>query len=103
MATLDFIPVPAQTPSTKISALAPSTSTVEQALGAYQIFQINADQDITIRFGVPGFSASAAATDYRIPAGVPITFDVGKQYTSFKCFNLGGAAANIYILFISKF
>ena len=102
MAVFDAILIPAQQPSTVISGLAATTSSVEQALGANVIFSINATQDITIRFGQPGFSASAGASDFRIPSGSTFTFDVGRNLTSFKVYNLGASAANIYILFLSK-
>jgi len=103
MAVLDSILIPAQTPSTAIQGLASATSTVEQALGWNTIFSINADQDITIRFGVPGFATAASNTDFRIPANSTFTFDVGKTYTSFKCYNQSATPANIYIMFMSKF
>lgn len=102
MATVEFTAIPAQVPATSIRGLAAATSTAEQALGKNAIFMINADEDITIRFGVPGFAAAANNTDYRIPAGTVQRWDVGTHYTSFKCFNLGGTAANIYIHFIAR-
>jgi len=103
MAMLDAILLPAQSPATTIQNLGSGVSTIEQALGANTLFSINADQDITIRFGVPGFSAAASATDFRIPANSTFTYDVGRNYTSFKCFNLAATPVNIYIMFMSKF
>lgn len=103
MATFSSILIPAQVPSTKIAGLATTTSSVEQALGANVIFAINADQDITIKFGLPGLAA-ATANDFRVPANSTMVFDVGSHYTSFRCFNLSGTTtANIYIQFLSKF
>lgn len=86
-----------------ISALASGASTVEQALGTNVIFAINADQDITIRFGLPGFATAAGTGDYRIPANSQNVYDVGNHYTSFKCYNLSATPTNIYIQFLSKF
>lgn len=103
MATVDFVSIPAQVPSTVISALAAGASTIEQALGSNVIFLVNADQDITVRFGYPGFGTSAGTSDYRIPANTPQRFDTGRNYTSLKFYNLGQLPANIYIMFISKF
>ena len=104
MATFDAILIPAETTGTKIAGLAATTSSAEQALGFNEIFAINADQDITIRFGPPSFSASAAATDFRIPQNSTMVFDVGRQYTSFKVFNLSGStAANVYYMKLVKF
>jgi hypothetical protein len=103
MATFNFIPIPAQSPATVITGLATATSSVEQALGTNTIFAINSNEDITIRFGPKGFGTAAGVGDFRIPAGSIMTWDTGNQYTSFKCYNLGSVACNIYIMFISKF
>lgn len=102
MAVLNFTAVPGQVPGTMISALAASTSTAEQAFGKNTIFTINSDKDVTIKFGKPGLS-DASASDYRIPANVPLVWDVGNSYTSFKLFNLSVNPANIYIMILSKF
>lgn len=102
MATYSAILTPAQAPATVIGSLAAGASTVEQALGYNQIFGVNATQDITIRFGPPGLT-DASATDFRVPAGSTMVWDVGRQYTSFKCYNLGASSCNIYIIFLSKF
>jgi hypothetical protein len=103
MATFDSILTPAQTTATVISGLTSGASTVEQTLGWNTIFAINATQDITIKFGPPGFSALASAADFRIPANSTMVWDNGTQYTSFKCFNLSGSVCNVYIMFLSKF
>jgi|SRR5581483_7466162 len=102
MAVFDAILLPAQKASVKIAGLAASTSSSEQTLGNNEIFAINADQDITIKFGAAGLS-NAATTDFRIPANSTLVFDVGTKFTSFKVFNQGASAANIYYMFLSKF
>jgi hypothetical protein len=103
MAVLQFIPIPAQAQASTITGLASGASTVEQAAGNNNIFVINSNQDICIRFGPPGIVSAATATDFRIPAGVPMTWDVGNQWSSFRCYNLGQSNANVYIRYISKF
>lgn len=103
MATFSAILVPAQTAATVISGQSAGSSSAEQALGYNQIFAINATQDITIRFGLPGFSSAAGTADFRIPAGSTMVFDTGTAYTSFKVYNLGTSACNIYIQPLSKF
>lgn len=103
MSVFSSVLIPAQTSAVVISGLTAGSSSAEQALGYNQIFGINATQDITIRFGQPGFSASAGTADFRIPAGSTMVFDTGKGYTSFKVYNLGASACNVYYIFLSKF
>ena len=92
--------VPANEIAIKLSVTA-SSSSAEQALSANRIFAINADQDITIKFGTAGMSA-ATTSDYRIPANQQTTLDLGSSLTSIRVFNQGASTANVYILLLSR-
>lgn len=103
MATVSAILIPAQKQAVKIAALAASTSSAEQDLGFNEIFAINADQDITIRFGQTGAVTNASATDFRIPANVIAVYDIGRGWPAFKVFNLSASTAvNVYYQFLAK-
>lgn len=66
-------------------------------------FAINADQDITIKFGTAGMAA-AAATDFRIPANQTYVYDLGRNFDRVRVFNLSSTtAANIFIQPLSRF
>lgn len=79
-----------------------SASSAKQTLGGTKfLFAINADQDITIKFGYDAAGVTAATTDFRIPAGVVATWDTG-QYDSFAVFNQGASSANVYIQPLSR-
>lgn len=87
---------------TKLSVNAASSSAVINKTRTY-LFAINADQDICIAFGQKadaGFTA-AANTDFRIPAGVIATWDLG-QFDSFAVYNLGSSTANVYYQHLSR-
>lgn len=90
-----------QSPCIKVAALAASTSSSAQSIGARQVFAINATQDITIRFGTSGMS-TAAATNFRIPANQTATFEMSDAFTHIRVFNLGASAADIYIQTLSR-
>jgi hypothetical protein len=102
MATPIAIFTPSQRTPTKIVALASLTSSIEIPFGIGELFAINADQDITIRFGPSGLAA-ADATFFRIPQNVVATYDAGTAWTSIRVFNLSSTStANIYIQPLSK-
>src|SRR5258708_3271997 len=101
MATNTFVSIPAQVAATKVAALATTTSSAEIALGTNVIFEINADQDITIAWGAAGLGA-ATATNFRIPANTMQRYDMG-IFNSIRVFNLSSTtAANVYIQQITK-
>ena len=103
MATLDAILVPAKERGTKVAALAAVTSTAEILIGHNVLLAVNADQDITVRFGPTGMAA-ADTTDFRIPQNVTIVFDMGRGVDYIRLFNNAAAtAANIWYLPLSKF
>ena len=103
MAMFDAILVPAQTRSTKIAALGATTASAEQAMGKNTIFAIVADGTCNIRFGPAGSVPAPDATDFLVPTGAILTFDVGAQWTSFKIYNPTGGAINAYVMILSKF
>jgi hypothetical protein len=102
LAVQSAILVPAGDAVIKIAALAATTSSAQQSLGTNRIFAINADQDITIRFGNTGMAA-ADNTFYRIPANQQTTLDTSDQFSFIRVFNLGASAANVWILPLSRF
>ena len=103
-AVFDAILVPSQVAPTKITNLATVTASSEIAsFGANEIFAINASGDITIRFGPAGSVPTPDANSFRIPSNTTMVFDVGRQWTSFKVFNITGGNVNVYIQPLSKF
>ena len=103
MATLDAILVPATLRGTQVAAVGAGTSTAEILIGHNVLIAVNADQDITIRFGQVGMSA-ADGTDFRIPQNVTIVFDMGRDKEYIRLFNKSATtAANIYYIPLSKF
>lgn len=73
-----------------------ATSSAEIVLSRYQLFAINANGDINIRFGSAGMPA-AAATDFRIPANVVATYQVPQQWDRFRLFNNGATTVTYWI------
>lgn len=103
MATIDAILVPATLRGTKVVSLAAITSTAEILIGHNVLLALNSDQDITIRFGPTGMGA-ADDSDFRIPQGVTIVFDMGRDKDYIRFFNRSDStAANIWYLPLSKF
>ena len=79
--------------------LTPATHTASatQTIGKRRLFAINADQDITIRFGLStGNMTTVDNADYRIPANSQDVFDLGDAFDSFQVYNLSGVTANVY-------
>ena len=101
MAVFSSILVPAGEAAVQVLALAATTSSAEISLGTNRIFAINADQDITIKFGQAGLAA-ATGVEYRIPANQQTTFDTSDAYASIRVFNKGASAANIYVQKLSR-
>lgn len=100
--TFDFVMIPAQKDAVFIDNLAASTSSTEQAFAPNEMIAINATKDITIKFGAAGLGA-ADANDFRIPVNQTQVFDLGRQWTSIRVFNLDGAAtADVHILVLAK-
>ena|ERR1017187_4739468 len=102
MARSASILIPASDVSLNIAALAAVTASAIQTIGKNRIFVINADQDISIKFGMAGTLTAATAASYRIPANQQVTLDTGPALDSFYVFNLNGTtAANVYIQLLS--
>lgn len=102
MATISAVFHPAEDPPIKIAALAASTASVEQNVGNQRLLAINADQDITILFGVFGTTGTPTAANFRVPANQTVTFDSGTK-SGLKVFNLSSTTAvNVYIAFLNK-
>jgi len=79
------------------AALGATTSTAELLAGQkYVLFAINATGDINIRFGNAGMPA-AAATDFRIPAGVTATYRLNQNHDRIRIFNPGASSINYWI------
>lgn len=95
-----FIPVGGSTAGSTTADLngtvGGTSSSTEIVLGAYQLFAINANGDINIRFGNAGMPA-AAATDFRIPNGVIATYQVPKQWDRFRIYNPGSGSITYWI------
>jgi hypothetical protein len=95
-----FVPVGGSTAGSSTADLngtvTTASSSSEIVLNAYQLFAINANGDINIRFGNAGMPA-AAATDFRIPNGVIATYQVPKQWDRMRIFNPGGSTITYWI------
>jgi hypothetical protein len=95
-----FVPVGGSTAGATTAdinaTLATVTSSAEIVLGRYQLFAINANGDINIRFGGAGMPA-AAATDFRIPNGVVATYQVPVQWDRMRIFNPTGGNVTYWI------
>lgn len=99
MATFAAIFVPAGGASTstadKTGTLTTVTSSAEIVFGRYQMFAINANGDINIRFGVAGMPAASTA-DFRIPSGVVATYQFS-QNDRIRIFNPTGGNVTYWI------
>jgi hypothetical protein len=73
-----------------------TSSTGEIVLNRYTIFAVNATGDINIRCGNSGMPA-AAATDFRIPAGVVATYAVPEQWDRIRLYNAAGTSVTYWI------
>lgn len=71
-------------------------SSGEIVLNAYTIFAFNANGDANIRFGNAGMPA-AANTDFRIPGGIVVTYQVPKYCDRIRIFNNGGSSITYWI------
>jgi hypothetical protein len=95
-----FVPVGGSTASASTADLNGTITTVtssgEIVLGRYQLFAINANGDVNIRFGNAGMPA-AAATDFRIPNGIVVTYQIPAQYDRFRLYNAGGSTITYWI------
>lgn len=89
------------TTADKTGTVATVSSSAEIVLGRYQLFAINATGDINIRFGNSGMPA-AAASDFRIPAGVVATYAIPAQYDRFRLFNAGASTITYWIQPLSQ-
>lgn len=90
------------------NAAVAAAATVTIVLAKNRVFAFNADQDVTVAFGLStGNHPTATAASYRIPANQQSVFDMGPMFDQISVFNLGtqngtgGAtgttAANIYV------
>lgn len=73
-----------------------TSSSAEIVLYRYQLFVINANGDINIRFGNSGMPA-AAATDYRIPVNGTAVYQLPQQYDRFRLYNPGASSVTYWI------
>lgn len=90
------------------SAALAAAGNVTFILAKNRVFAFNADQDVTIAFGLStGNHPTATVASYRIPANQQSVFDMGPMYDQISVFNLGtqngtggatgATAANIYV------
>lgn len=95
-----FVPVGGSTAGSTTADLSgtvgATSSSGEIVLSRYQLFAINATTDLNIRFGNSGMPA-AAATDFRIPAGVVATYQIPAQYDRFRLFNSTAGSSSYWI------
>jgi hypothetical protein len=95
-----FVPVGGSTAGSTTADLNGTVTTTassgEIVLNRYQLFAINANGDINIRFGNAGMPA-AAATDFRIPSGIIATYQVPANWDRFRIFNPGGTTITYWI------
>lgn len=96
MAVFDAVLSPAAKPAINFTVGAGASSAERTDFGAGEIFAMNSDKDIMIKFGVPGSVPAATAADFRIPAGVTVEFTMDRNWTSYKIFNNGAATATIW-------
>lgn len=97
MATQTSIFIPGD--SHTVSSLGATTASAEQTYAKNGLFAINANQDVTITFGISGNVPTPTATvGFRLPAGVVGQFDLGDWQNAFKVFNMAASAANVYWL-----
>jgi hypothetical protein len=95
-----FIPVGGSTAGSTTadlsSTITGTSSSAEIVIGRYQLFAINANGDINIRCGNSGMPA-AAATDFRIPAGVIATYQVPEQWDRIRLYNTSASTITYWI------
>jgi hypothetical protein len=76
--------------------VAGTSSSAEIVIGRYQLFAFNANGDLNIRCGNSGMPA-AAATDFRIPAGVVVTYQVPAQWDRIRLFNASASTVTYWL------
>ncbi len=104
MATFDSILSPGEANGTKIAALATTTASAAQDIGTNVKFVIVADDAVTIRFGAVGAVTDPTVASFLIPANVPMVFDTGRSFGSFKVFNIDtSTTTDIHYLRLSHF
>lgn len=95
-----FVPVGGSTTGSTTADLngtvTSAASSAEIVLGRYQLFAINANGDINIRFGNAGMPA-AAATDYRIPNSTTAVYQVPEQWDRCRIYNTGAGTITYWI------
>lgn len=102
MARYASILIPSNDLPQKVANLGTSTASSAIKIGTNRIFVINADQDITISFGLSTSIVTPTAAYYRIPANQQTTFDMGSANDTIEVYNLSGStAANVYIMILS--
>jgi hypothetical protein len=74
-----------------------ANGTGEIVLGAYQLFSINANADVWIRFGNQGMPNANSAIDYRIPSNTVQTYQMSKQNDRLRCLGAGAANSNTVV------
>lgn len=78
------------------AALAATTASAEIVMNKNAIFAINATGDFTVAFGNSGMSAPTSA-NFRIPAGVIASYDLGDSFDRIRIFNLTAGSITYYI------
>lgn len=103
MAVFDAILSPANRRAVKTAVTAAAASS-EIVFGENEIFAITGDGAFNIRFGAPGAVGTPDSSDWYVPAGATLTFDIGRNWTSFKLYNPSATqTTNVWYMILSKF
>ena len=95
-----FVPIGGSTTGSTTADISGSvsstTSSSEILLGRYNLFALNANGDINIRFGASGMP-NAVGTDFRVPADIVAVYRVPQQWDRMKIYNPGGSSITYWI------
>lgn len=84
------------TTADQTSAILGAASSAEIVLGRYQLFALNANGDMNIRFGNVGMPAASNA-DFRIPSGFVATYRMTGHYDRIRIFNPNAGGITVWI------
>lgn len=105
MALQSAILVPAATNGVT-ATLAGTTASAAIVIGTSGLFAINADQNLSITFGLSGgvaASTPSGTVGFVIPSGAIFTFDLGANFDSFKIYNTSGTSTTYSYQQLSRF
>lgn len=73
-----------------------AASSAEIVLGRHQLFALNANGDMNIRFGNVGMPVASNA-DFRIPSGFVATYRMSSHYDRMRIFNPNAGSITVWI------